>query len=131
LRNEEPWLTLHAETGIDYAQQVLAEELRRRRTGKLEWIQVRRDNHLLDCENLAAACADNGWQPSLALLAKHSAARLKVQAKPAQKPDQEPQPKAAPQPDYTQQILAARRRPPGGTWMGVTGSIGGNWMKMS
>lgn len=61
---------LHAETGMDYARQILAEELRRDRRGRLEWKQIRRDNHLLDCEIIAAACADSEWYPSLTLLAR-------------------------------------------------------------
>lgn len=113
---ESQRITLHAETGIDYAQQILAEELRRTRGGKVEWVQIRRDNHLLDCENLAAACADNGWQPCLQLMARHSAARLKAQSKPAQASNQEP-PKENPA-DFIQQRMAARRRRrPTGGWM--------------
>ena len=56
---------LHSETGIDYAKQFLAEDLRRDRRGKYYWKQTARDNHLLDCEVYAAACADNSWAPSL------------------------------------------------------------------
>jgi phage terminase large subunit GpA-like protein len=62
---------LHAETGMDYARQILAEELSRDRKGKVYWRQVRRDNHLLDAEVLAAACADPEWLPSLKILAAH------------------------------------------------------------
>ncbi|WP_419663219.1 phage terminase GpA [Desulfosarcina variabilis str. Montpellier] len=60
---------LHKDTGEDYAQQFLAEEKRRDRNGKVEWVPIRRDNHLLDCEVMAAACADSEWFPSLSMLA--------------------------------------------------------------
>jgi phage terminase large subunit GpA-like protein len=60
---------LHNDTGLDYARQILAEELRRDRRGRQRWVQVRADNHLLDCEVIAAACADNQWSPSLAMIA--------------------------------------------------------------
>ncbi len=62
---------LHAETGIDYAQQLLAEELARDRRGKVYWKQTRKANHLLDCEVIAAACADSSWLPSLKMIAEH------------------------------------------------------------
>ncbi|HSV27264.1 MAG TPA: terminase gpA endonuclease subunit [Sedimentisphaerales bacterium] len=62
---------LHADTGIDYARQILSEELARDRKGKTYWKQRSKDNHLLDCECLAAACADSEWLPSLKMIAKH------------------------------------------------------------
>jgi len=62
---------LHNETGIDYARQLLAEEKRRTRRGKIEWRRIRKDNHLLDCEVYAAACADPEWLPSLQMLASY------------------------------------------------------------
>lgn len=61
---------LHSETGIDYAQQLLAEELRRDRRNRVEWKQVRKANHYLDCEVIAAACADSEWLPSIKMLAQ-------------------------------------------------------------
>ena len=70
---------LHAETGIDYARQLLAEELCRDRRGKTYWKKIRRDNHLLDCEVIAAACADSEWLPSLKMIAAH----LKEKQNPA------------------------------------------------
>lgn len=63
--------SLNADTGIDYASQILAEELRKGRKGVAKWIRTRKDNHLLDCEVYAAACADGEWAPSLAFLAKN------------------------------------------------------------
>jgi len=63
-------ISLNADTGMDYAKQVLAERKEKGRDGKTEWVQVRRDNHLLDCENIAAACADPEWMPSLSYIAQ-------------------------------------------------------------
>jgi len=62
---------LHADTGMDYAHQILAEELARDRRGKTYWKQKHRNNHLLDCECLAASCADSEWLPSLKMIAAH------------------------------------------------------------
>jgi len=62
---------LHSETGMDYARQFLAEELHKDRRGRRYWKQVGRDNHLLDAEVYAAACADSSWQPNLSGLARH------------------------------------------------------------
>lgn len=67
-------ITLHSDTGIDYARQILAEEKQRDKKGKTEWVAIRRDNHLLDCENMAAACADPEWAPSLQYIANIQAA---------------------------------------------------------
>jgi phage terminase large subunit GpA-like protein len=53
---------LHAETGRDYAAQILAEEKQKNQRGIEKWVQVKKDNHLLDCECLCAACADPEWQ---------------------------------------------------------------------
>ena len=64
--------SLHSGTGIDYARQILAEELRKDRKGVKSFHQLRKDNHLLDCEVYAAACADPEWAPSLSFLAKNS-----------------------------------------------------------
>jgi phage terminase large subunit GpA-like protein len=52
---------LHAETGKEYAVQILAEEKQRDPQGIERWVQVKSDNHLLDCECLCAACADPEW----------------------------------------------------------------------
>lgn len=52
---------LHSGTGPDYAQQITAEEKRRDKRGKIEWVKVRRENHLLDAEVIAAALADPTW----------------------------------------------------------------------
>jgi phage terminase large subunit GpA-like protein len=62
---------LNADTGMDYAHQLLAEELARDRRGVLYWKQRHRNNHLLDAEVIATACADSEWIPSLKMLAKY------------------------------------------------------------
>jgi phage terminase large subunit GpA-like protein len=66
---ETQYMTLNSDTGVDYAQQILAEEKQKDRSGKSKWVPIRRDNHLLDCENYAAACADPEWAPSLTFIA--------------------------------------------------------------
>lgn len=48
---------LHAETGKDYVNQILAEEKRKDRKGVEEWVRLRADNHLLDCEVIALSLA--------------------------------------------------------------------------
>jgi phage terminase large subunit GpA-like protein len=49
---------LHRETGVDYARQILAEEKVVDEKGMQVWVQIRPDNHLLDCEVLAHSAAD-------------------------------------------------------------------------
>jgi terminase, large subunit len=61
-------ITLHADTDLAYARQVLAEQKQRDKKGNVSWVQVRRDNHLLDCEVYSDACADPEWMPSLLLI---------------------------------------------------------------
>jgi phage terminase large subunit GpA-like protein len=68
--DESQCITLNADTGLDYARQILAEHKEKGRDGKKKWVQIRRDNHLLDCENIAAACADPEWAPSLSFIAE-------------------------------------------------------------
>lgn len=63
---ETQHITMHADMGMDYVRQILAEEKQRdRRTGKIKWVPIRKDNHLLDCEIYSDACADPEWMPSL------------------------------------------------------------------
>ena len=52
---------LHKDTGEDYARQITAEEKRRDKKGNEEWVQIRRDNHLLDCECGAQIVVDPEW----------------------------------------------------------------------
>lgn len=50
---------LHCSTGNDYYSHILAEEKRRNNKRNIEeWVQVKPDNHLLDCEVIALAVAD-------------------------------------------------------------------------
>ncbi|MFA5387191.1 MAG: terminase gpA endonuclease subunit [Candidatus Paceibacterota bacterium] len=49
---------LHAGTGEDYARQILAEEKQITERGIEEWVQIRADNHLFDCDCLAMLAAD-------------------------------------------------------------------------
>jgi len=52
---------LHKDTDEIYAKQVTAEEKRIDDKGRAVWVQVATDNHLLDCEVLAHACAEPEW----------------------------------------------------------------------
>ena len=52
---------LHAETDQIYLRHITAEEKRRDRRGNVGWVQLRRDNHLLDAEGLAMALAEPTW----------------------------------------------------------------------
>lgn len=74
---------LHAETGTDYALQILSEEMVRDRRGKKYWKRIRRANHLLDAEVLAAAAADDQWLPSLKMLSSWMRAKAEKPVTPA------------------------------------------------
>lgn len=79
---EKQGFWLDADTDLEYARQLLAERLVPHRNGRREWI-AKGPNHLLDCEVLAAACADRQWQPSLTMLApmiKEQLARAEARA---------------------------------------------------
>lgn len=69
---------VHAETGLDYVKQLLSEEWRMGKGRRYEWKQVYYQNHLLDCEAIAASCADAEWLPSLQMMAAY----LKQQKNP-------------------------------------------------
>lgn len=110
---------LNSETGVDYTRQFLAEELRRTRKGKLEWVKIRSDNHLLDCEVYASACAHSSWHPNLAGLARHIMAKdaseqIKTEAR-ARSASEKPK---TPTQNAVAQRMATRRRSPAGSWMG-------------
>ncbi len=60
---------LHSETGVDYAAQICAEKCVLEK-GQMKWVQVARHNHLLDCEVMAAAAADQEWFPALQAVAR-------------------------------------------------------------
>jgi phage terminase large subunit GpA-like protein len=93
---EQQRLYLHSETDVQYAKQFLAEEKRRdKKSKKVKWQQIGgRDNHLLDCEVYAAACADSSWTPSIRYLAKiEETKKTETKSKPAIKPEpQAPKP---------------------------------------
>lgn len=69
-KEESQRFHLHAKTGEDYAKQLLAEKLVRDQRGKRYWKVVRKANHLLDAECLAAAAHDD-WLPSLKMIAAY------------------------------------------------------------
>jgi len=53
---------LHKDVGVDYAKQILAEELKVNDKNEEEWCQISgRANHLLDCEIGCMALADPEW----------------------------------------------------------------------
>lgn len=90
--NRHP-LRFHAEADQTLADQLSAERMVRK-NGKLAWEQIRRDNHLLDCLVLSAACADASWTPSLPLYA------LQIK-QAAENPAPAPRPKKRPIPEKT------------------------------
>lgn len=53
---------LHSGVGVDYARQILAEELTLDDRGQEFWRQKRYDNHLLDCECGCIALAEPDWE---------------------------------------------------------------------
>ena len=74
---------LHSETDRHYARQILAEEKRLNEKGVEEWVQTRRDNHLLDCECLAMIVADPKWPTGgIHLLRERTPAHRERIAKP-------------------------------------------------
>lgn len=74
--NKEPGesrsIILNADTGIDYARQILAEQKQTDKKGNSKWVKIRNDNHLLDCEVYSSACADPEWMPSLSFIASQA-----------------------------------------------------------
>jgi excisionase family DNA binding protein len=75
---------------VQYAKQFLAEEKRRdKKSKKVKWQQIGgRDNHLLDCEVYAAACAESSWTPSIRYLAKiEETKKTETKSKSATKPE--------------------------------------------
>jgi phage terminase large subunit GpA-like protein len=68
---ESQRIYLDADTGIDFAQEFLAEELIRDRRGHKKWKRIRSANHYLDGSVYALACGDSEWMPSLKMLSTH------------------------------------------------------------
>lgn len=55
-------LYLHRETANDYARQIQAEQKQKHpKTGAVEWVRVKKDNHLLDAELLSISVAQPQW----------------------------------------------------------------------
>jgi hypothetical protein len=52
---------LNSEVGEDYARQITAEEKRIVDDDDEVWVQLREDNHYLDCEVLAMECVESEW----------------------------------------------------------------------
>lgn len=52
---------LHKDTGKDYIRQITAEEKQITDKGTIEWVQIRKDNHYLDCEIGAMVLAEPEW----------------------------------------------------------------------
>lgn len=61
-------LELHREVGEDYALQLTAEEKQMSKNGTWSWVQVRRDNHLLDATVYGHAAADFQWLGGVKIL---------------------------------------------------------------
>lgn len=59
---------LHSEVGEDYGLQMVAEEKQRNKNGKWAYVQVKKDNHLLDCTVYAHAAADFQWMGGVSIL---------------------------------------------------------------
>jgi phage terminase large subunit GpA-like protein len=89
---------LHRDVGLDYVSHILAEEKRKDRRGREQWVQIKRDNHLLDCELLAMACAEPEWPGGGVNLIRCNESRLErteewqdnVRYYPERKPMQRP-----------------------------------------
>lgn len=79
---------LHSDAGQDYASQIMAEEKRRGRNGMITWVQTKRDNHLLDCEIMAMACADPSF-PGGGLNVLSGKIGMVGQARPQARPNSE------------------------------------------
>jgi phage terminase large subunit GpA-like protein len=102
---------LHADTGLDYAQQILAEELHRKPNGVTYWHKIRAANHWLDAEAYAAACVDPEFVPSFSTICR----RIREQSiRPAPTPRPAPSPADRPDPRETLQRSRNLSRP---TWI--------------
>ena len=80
-------ITLHAEVNEDFAKQILAEEKRRSKNGKMEYVQVAKDNHLLAAWVYGHACADFQWFGGVKILnnPQYATGAPVVRRKPAAK----------------------------------------------
>lgn len=75
-------LRFHAQADETLAAHLTAEH-QVRRGGRLVWEQTSRDNHLLDCLMLSAACADASWTPSLPLYVLQQQRQAQMPHEPA------------------------------------------------
>jgi len=96
---------LHAETGEDFARQILAEEKRRDKNGNTYWERIRKDNHYLDASTIAHACAHDNWLGGIPLLARMGGWET-------------PEPKPAGESDGQPEINKFTGRPVGSFWGG-------------
>ncbi|MCX7958835.1 MAG: phage terminase large subunit family protein [Deltaproteobacteria bacterium] len=62
-------LTFHKDCREDIFRHILAEEKRKDRRGKTEWVRIARDNHLLDCMVIAFAMADSEYLGGVKMIA--------------------------------------------------------------
>jgi phage terminase large subunit GpA-like protein len=76
---------LHSDTGMDYAKQLLAEEKQRTAKGAFEWVEVHKDNHLLDTSIYGHAPADPQWLGGVRMLPNPLAVKPPPRA-PSDKP---------------------------------------------
>jgi len=85
---------LHLDTPEWVLKQITAEEKRVDRSGATDWHQVRKDNHLLDCEVLCLACVDaefwGGIRGIKAQQARQAIAQQRQTKQPAQQPGYNP-----------------------------------------
>jgi len=61
-------LSLHRDTGDDFALQLTAEEKQQARNGAWKYVRVRKDNHLLDASVYGHAAADFQWLGGIKIL---------------------------------------------------------------
>ncbi len=71
-RGDPGGVSLHGETGEDFARHIMAEEKRRDRKGKTEWVQVNANNHWFDCSIIALAPGDPACWGGVAVLREES-----------------------------------------------------------
>lgn len=100
---------LHQDAGEDYARQIVSEARIRTPAGKVQWVQLARDNHFLDCEALASAAAN--------LLGVQ---RLPTGPETYHRPAEAPAPEPPPEPVVVRGPLDDFNRPPvrKDSWLG-------------
>jgi phage terminase large subunit GpA-like protein len=91
-QGEEQGAYLHRDTDETYIRHIMAEEKRQRRDGTVEWVQVRRQNHLLDCEVYCLACVDPALYGGIRPYQSMPHARPAAGSAPRPRPAQQQQP---------------------------------------